>query len=237
MRSLRPTFLSRLHRLALADALALQLAAGGHDVAAPGRAHGARVAGIEDDVAEGGDGGIAAALEGRPGPGVEGDQVDLGRYPFDQLHQRLRIGGRIVDAFQHHIFEGDAPGVAEARICAAGLHQLGDGVFLVDRHDLVAQLVGHRMERDGEIDAELGAGTLDHRHHAGGRERDLALGDRDPLAVHDDAQRLGDVVVIVERLAHSHHDDVGDEASVRGRGPFPQRVAGQHDLAQDLRGP
>src|SRR5262245_36381512 len=70
--------------LALADAFALQLAAGGHDVAPARRAHRARIARIEDDVAEGGDGGIAAALEGRPGPGIEGDEVDLGRHPLDQ---------------------------------------------------------------------------------------------------------------------------------------------------------
>src|SRR5215471_11748298 len=57
--------LARPPGLALADARALELAAGGHDVAPAGRADRARIAGVEDDVAERGDGGIAAALEWR----------------------------------------------------------------------------------------------------------------------------------------------------------------------------
>src|SRR5579863_2077713 len=64
------SLLRRPFRLALAHAVAFQLAAGGHDVAAARGAHGARVAGVEDDVAEGGDRLLAAAFEGRPGPGV-----------------------------------------------------------------------------------------------------------------------------------------------------------------------
>src|SRR5262249_4379868 len=46
---------------------------------------------------------------------------------------------------------------------------------------------------------------------------------------------------IVERLAHAHHDDVGDEAlaaPTRTRGPEPiaEAITRDHDLADDLSG-
>jgi hypothetical protein len=57
------------------------------------------------------------------------------------------------------------------------------------------------------------------------------------------------IIEIVERLAHAHHHDVGQQRPVgriaafvlvfvkpvhRALGPFAQRVARQHDLADDL---
>src|SRR3546814_6225379 len=74
-----------------------------------------------------------------------------------------------------------------------------------------------------------------HRHDAGGRKRDPPLGDRQPLAVHHDPERPGDVVVIVERLAHAHHDDVGELPVAFVPSPVAEPVAGVHHLAQDFR--
>ena len=52
--------------------------------------------------------------------------------------------------------------------------------------------------------------------------------------VHDDAQRLCHVVVIVERLAHPHHDDIREHAPLFRRRPFAQSVARQQQLADDF---
>ena len=92
------------------------------------------------------------------------------------------------------------------------------------------------MERDGEADAELGAAALDHRHDTGGGERDPPARERDTLRVHDDAERLGDVVVVEERLPHTHHHDVGEHARPARRRPFAVRIAGHEELGDDLAG-
>ncbi len=51
------------------------------------------------------------------------------------------------------------------------------------------------------------------------------LRQRQPLAVRRDEQRLAHRFESIERLAHPHHDDVGDAASPsvgRGPGPLPR---------------
>ena len=103
------------------------------------------------------------------------------------------------------------------RIAAAGRHQLGERIFAVQRHQLVAQLVADRVQRHREVDAELGAGAVHHRHHAGGGQRDAPPRQADAFVVHDDLHRLGDVVVIVQRLAHAHQHDGGEQPR---RSPF-----------------
>ena len=53
----------------------------------------------------------------------------------------------------------------------------------------------------------------------------------------DDGHRLGDVVVVVQRLAHAHQHDGGEQPrrlALRAR-PFAVGVARRHELADDLR--
>ena len=92
---------------------------------------------------------------GAPGQGLNGIRLILAGNARQQLHQRPRIGQAVVDALQHHIFEGDAPRIGGAGIGAAGLDQLGDRIFLVDRHHLVADFVAHRVQRDRQAGADL----------------------------------------------------------------------------------
>ena len=61
-------------------------------------------------------------------------------------HEFARIGIGIVDVLEHHVLEGDAPGIGGARIGATGLDQFGDGIFLVDRHDFIAQRIIWRVQ-------------------------------------------------------------------------------------------
>src|SRR5262249_24086183 len=98
--------------------------------------------------------------------------------------------------------------------------------------------------RDREHHADLGSGALDHRHHAGGRERDPPSRDGEPVAVLDDAERIAHRLEIVERLPHAHHHDLGDAALTFSRqtgtlGPrhakkIAEPVARHHHLADDL---
>ena len=176
----------------------------------------------------------ARTLEFAARPGIEGDQVDLGRHVLQQVREPARVLVGIVDAGQHDIFEGDAPGVVDAGIVAAGLQKLGDGVLLVERNDAVAHLVGGGMQADRQIDPQFLPAATHHRDHAGGGEGDSAPAERDAVRIGDDLHGLGHVVVVVERLAHAHQHDVRQTAVFARRRPFAQKVAGQHDLADDL---
>ena len=90
------------------------------------------------------------------------------------------------------------------------------------------------MQRDREIDRELGAAPADHRNHPGGRQCDLAPRDRQTLPVHDDLQGRRDILIIVERLAHSHQNDVRHLPVILRRRPFAERIARDHHLRDDL---
>ncbi|MCY1294668.1 hypothetical protein D9M70_439730 [compost metagenome] len=157
----------------------------------------------------------------------------------------LGVFEAVVDVLQHHIFEGDAAGVGKPRIGAAGVHQFLQRVLLVDRHQHVAQVVAHRMQRDRQHDADFLTGAIDLRHDTGGRKSDAALGERQALAIRGDQQRGFHLFEIVERLAHAHHDDVGDLAAF-GRNDRTLRrvafrevaepVAGEQQLREDFLG-
>src|SRR5262245_32870711 len=122
-------------RQAVAGAQALgsrfELAAGGEDVAAAGGAHRARIAGAVQHRGEALDGLAIGALIGGTRPGIERDEVDLGGDAPEQLDQALGVVEAVIDALEHHIFEGDAPGVGQARIGAAGRQQRIDRIFAV----------------------------------------------------------------------------------------------------------
>src|SRR4051812_19878969 len=75
--------------------LALELPAGGEDVAAARGANGAGVAGVEDNFGKPLDGLPIRTFVRRAGPGVERNEVDLRRQTFQQFYQRARFGRRI----------------------------------------------------------------------------------------------------------------------------------------------
>src|SRR5262245_9669787 len=225
---------------------ALELAASGQDIAPARCAHRRGVAGIEDDFGKFLDSLPIRALVPGAGPRIERDEVDLRRDAREQLDQRLGVGKRIIDALEHDVFERDAPRVGNAGIVAAGVEQLRDRIFAVERNEFVAQLVAHGVQRYRQHAADFGTRARNIRHHARRRERDAALGDGDPVAIRRDQERVAHRLEIVERLAHAHHDDVGDEAlalrrqaipaRARGSQPITEAIARDHDLPDDLAG-
>ncbi|MNE09515.1 hypothetical protein D3C80_1021890 [compost metagenome] len=92
------------------------------------------------------------------------------------------------------------------------------------------------MQADRQHGRGAVAQGLQLRHDARGRDRDAAARQGDALIVRDDVDGVGDIVQIVERLAHAHEDDVGQAAVFLGRRPFLQVVAGHLDLGHDLGG-
>ena len=85
--------------------------------------------------------------------GVVGDEVDFGPQSLRSIGQQARLGGGVVHTLDQDVLEGDHLLLALA-IVGARIHQLGNGVLLVHRHDLTADLVTRPMERNGQSDLE-----------------------------------------------------------------------------------
>ncbi len=140
----------------------------------------------------------------------------------------------VVDALHQGVLEGHRSALAAQRVAHAGIHQLRDRVLAVDRHQLAAQFVERRVQRDRERDVAQLAELVDPRHHARGGQGDALVGQAIAEVVAHDAHRAHDVVEVRQRLAHAHHHHVGepallvrDVAEVAGRDPH---------LADDLGG-
>ena len=101
-----------------------------------------------------------------PGQGLNGIRLILAGMPLSRRTSSRASARRIVDALQHHVFEGDAARVGDARIGPAGLEQRRDRIFPVQRHEFVAQVVAHGVQRDRQHGADLAAERLDLRHDA-----------------------------------------------------------------------
>src|SRR5215469_4189893 len=74
------------------DAVGFELAAGSEDVAPARGAHRRRITGGKDDVGKRLDRRVGRAFERCARPGVERDQVDLGRDALEQPYQFARLG-------------------------------------------------------------------------------------------------------------------------------------------------
>ena len=92
------------------------------------------------------------------------------------------------------------------------------------------------MQADRQHGLGAASQRVQLRDNARGRDGDPAPRQGDALIVGDDVDGVGDVVQIVERLAHAHEDDVGQAAVFPGRRPFLEVVAGDLDLGHDLGG-
>ncbi|MNX98809.1 hypothetical protein D3C86_1312290 [compost metagenome] len=137
--------------------------------------------------------------------------------------------GLIVDVLEQGVFDGQHTFLAETRdITLAGRQQHRQRVLLVDRHQLVAQFIVRRMQRQrqGHIDdlAEL----VDHRHHARGGQGHLAFGYAIAEVVHHDLHGGDHVVEVQQRLAHAHHHHIGDGAIDLGRHATERLVGDPH---------
>ena len=120
------------------------------------------------------------------------------------------VGRRVVDAIQHDVLDCDLAAVVAADIALAGVHQLADRVFAVDRHQFVAQRVGGRVQRHRQADlADLGQ-LVERRHDAGGAQRHPAFGQAVGVIVKHQVDGGDHVVEIQQRFAHAHEHHVGD---------------------------
>ena len=128
---------------------ARQLSAGRVDVAAAGEPHGGAHALRLERGLEGGDRLAGRAAEAGLG-GVVGDQVHLEGPPrLEQLGQRHRLLAAVVHAVEHQVLHEDvaAPVLVPAQ---AGVEHVAQRVALVHGHELGAQRVLGRVQRERE---------------------------------------------------------------------------------------
>src|SRR5580658_4725586 len=125
------------HRGAVDDAPG-ELSAGRVDVIATGAANRRQHATLQQLVAKALDDGRRRASEVRAWEGVERNEVHLGRVPLEEARQSARLRRGVVYALEHYILKGHAAPVLLIQVVPARLQQLGDGVFAIDRHQLVA---------------------------------------------------------------------------------------------------
>ncbi len=168
--------------------------------------------------------------------GVERDQVDLARYVAQQLDHLRGMLGLVVDVLEQGVFHSqDAFATQGGHIAHARFQQYLERVLLVDRHQLVAQLVIGGVQRQGQRHVDMLGQFVDHRHHARGGQGDATLGNAIAQIVHHDLHGGDDIVEIQQRLAHAHHDHVGDGAVDLGRNG-PEGFIGKPHLANHFGG-
>ena len=145
-----------------------------------------------------------------PGNGLNGIRLSLHGTSRTSATSSRACVDAVVDAVEHHVLERDEIARRTLEVAQARGHAARQRMLAVDRHDAVAQRVVRRVQRNRERDRALVAQAVDRGHDARRRQRDAAPRKAVRVVVEHQAQRGHDVVEVGERLAHAHHDDVGD---------------------------
>lgn len=214
------------------------MAAGGVDVVALFAAEGDGDAGAAEDVGEFFLAGGGRTFPREAGHGVVGDEVDVSVEVEGDVAEFFCLVERVVYVLDEDEFEGDHAAVFIGESLDRG-EELGEGVGLVDGHDLFADLVGGAVEGEGEADAEGFVGEAeDFGDEAAGGESDAAGADAEAPVGVDDGEGADDGVVVGEGFAHAHDDDVveGGEFHAGAGGAGVLAVADVEELADDLAG-
>ena len=134
-----------------------------------------------------------------------------------------------VETFYDDVFKGNALSGVEW-IPFERAKKLVERPHPVGRHDFASQRIACRMKTDGQVDPEsfLGqfgqTGYMSHR-----RQGDFAARKVKCLRCEQNFYRPDDVIVVVQRLAHSHEDEIGNP-------PWFGHFLCHHDLGDDFLG-
>ena len=167
---------------------------------------------------------------GIPAASLSGSRFTLPLIPASSSTRRRASSGVSLTSFSR-TYSKVMRSTPLQREAAAGVEQVDQPVLAVDRHETIALLFGGRVQRDGQVRHQrLGGQPLEIRQDADRRQRDPPRRHRQPALVGQHPQRLHRLVVVVERLAHPHQDDV--EAAVE-----QAELAGEHaHLTDDFPG-
>ena len=136
-----------------------------------------------------------------------------------QFREGFGLREVVVHAGDENVFQCDHPGLL-LHIVLAGGRQLAQWILAVHRHDPVANFVRGAVQRNRQPELERLIGQpADLRSQPAGGHGDLARANSCAPARIEDFERLKQMVVIGERLAHAHDDQIVDRpwSVVRGR--------------------
>lgn len=151
----------------------------------------------------------------------KGDEVHLRhRDTADLPREFLCAFARIVDALDDGVLEGD-DALGGVGVVRAGGKKFVNRPLLVDGHQLGAELVVRRMERDGELELDAFRGELlEAGDDPAGGKRNVPCAEVRSLSGIDELQRPQGLVIVGEGFAHAHDDDVRDFAHGASRHVF-----------------
>src|SRR5574344_1808878 len=133
---------------------------------------------LHQAVPKGPDLGLGAPLIGFFFHWVIWDQIHISEGSADEFGKFIGAFQRIVHAFQHDIFEGDAA-AAILFVIMDRFHQLIERISLRDRHDLLADLVIGGVQGNREVDLKTFLRVfLDPIDEAAGTDGDVPRPDR-----------------------------------------------------------
>ena len=117
--------------------------------------------------------------------------------------------------------------------------ELGEWIRLVDRHDLLAHGIGRAVQRNRQPESEVFFGEPDDlRYESAGGDRNAARPKtQTPVGV-EDGEGADQLVVVGQRLAHAHDDDVVERGQLHAgaRRAGVLAVAHLQQLRDDLTG-
>ena len=144
------------------------------------------------------------------GGGVERDQVYLRGEAAEEVADGAGVVGGVVFAVDEGPLVEDAAAGGFA-VGAAGGDELVERPFAGGGDEGGAFGLGGGVEGDGEVERAFFAGEAeDAGDDADGAQRDALGGEGEAAIVAEDVDRAHDGVVVVERFAHAHEDDVAE---------------------------
>ena len=151
-----------------------ELAAGGIHIMAFFDAEGGGDSGFFQEVLKGAAVGEGGAFPLESLDGIVGDEVDFCADGAGVAGEDFCLGEGVVDSLDEDVFEGEFLFFGGVPV-GEGVHELGNGVFFIHRHDLGANFVGGSVEGDGEADLLGVTGEFtDLEGEAGGGDGEVA---------------------------------------------------------------
>ena len=196
-----------------------ELATGSRDIDSAGISHCHRDTRRPDPFGKTLDPFLGGSLIGQDRDRIERNDVDMAETTANQTSKLVGDVVTVIDPAHQGIFEGD-PAACALRVAIERGHQLGHRVLAIDRYQLGAEFIVRGVKRDREIDLHRLFGQLvDEGNDTAGRDRHASGAHPEAMRVIQNLEQFDRGRVVVEWLAHTHHDQIGQLSPVRSRIP------------------
>ena len=171
------------------------------------------------------------------GERVKRNQVDLAGQITQQSGQLPGVFIAIINLVYQCIFHCDFATVVGhfIQVAPCAVDKTLQRILAIDRHQLIAQLIVGRMQRDRQGDIGDIAKAIDFRDHSRGAQCYPALGEAVAIVVEHNIHSIDHIVEIHQRFAHTHHHHIGDLARVF-QVELVKGFRGDPQLANNFRG-